>query len=154
MNNSYEESLIVYLIIVIYITVRRLRPRKFRSKRMYFWPIIYILLIISFSAQVNDPLVLLSLIPSGVLGYFLGYRLLENNEIKFFFKDGTLYYKWPYSVTLTWSLLYILRMSLEFFALNSLTIVIIDLLLALNTGILIAASAVTLREAKKFTISG
>ncbi|MUM63772.1 hypothetical protein D1867_00570 [Acidianus infernus] len=99
---------------------------------------------------INDPLILLSLPPLGIAGYFLGYRLLENNEIKFFFKNGTLYYKWPYSITLTWTLLYIIRVSLEFFALNSLTITIIDLLLAFNTGILISASIVTLREAKKF----
>ncbi|MFP3165358.1 MAG: hypothetical protein RXQ76_05875 [Acidianus sp.] len=90
---------------------------------------------------------------NGIAGYFLGYRLLENNEIKFFFKNGTLYYKWPYSITLTWTLLYIIRVSLEFFALNSLTITIIDLLLAFNTGILISASIVTLREAKKFALS-
>jgi len=154
MINYYEEqSLIIYLIIIIYIGVRRLMPRKFRKGRMYFWPIIYVLLLIFFSAQVNDPLILLSLLPLGIAGYFLGYRLLENNEIKFFFKNGTLYYKWPYSITLTWTLLYIIRVSLEFFALNSLTTTIIDLLLAFNTGILISASIVTLREAKKFALS-
>ncbi|MFP3163879.1 hypothetical protein [Acidianus sp.] len=76
MINYYEEqSLIIYLIIIIYIGVRRLMPRKFRKGRMYFWPIIYVLLLIFFSAQVNDPLILLSLLPLGIVGYFLGYRL-------------------------------------------------------------------------------
>ncbi|BCU69660.1 hypothetical protein [Stygiolobus caldivivus] len=150
MINYYEgQSLIIYLIIIIYIGARRLRPRKFRKTRMYLWPVIYVLLILFFSYQL-DPLVLLLLPPLGAVGYITGYRLLQNNEIKFFFKDGTLFYKWPYSITLTWTALYIFRISLEFFALNSITIAIIDLVLAFNTGILISASAVTLKEAQKF----
>ncbi|QIW23571.1 hypothetical protein EWF20_04965 [Sulfolobus sp. S-194] len=150
MINYYENQLlIIYLVIIIYIGVRRLMPRKFRKTRMYFWPVIYVLLILSFSYQLNDPLILLLLPPLGVAGYFVGYKLLENSKIEFFFKNGTLYYKWPYSITLTWTALYIFRIFLEFFALNSITIAIIDFLLAFNTGILISASIVTVKEAEK-----
>ncbi|BDC18742.1 hypothetical protein [Acidianus sp. HS-5] len=150
MINYEGQSLLIYLVIVVYIGIRRLMPRKFRKTRMYIWPIAYVILLLLFSFQLRDYFILLLLPPLGVAGYFVGYKLLESNKIEFFFKNGTLYYKWPYSITLTWIILYIFRTFLDFFALNCVTISIIDLLLAFSTGILISASTVTLRKAKNF----
>ncbi|MFP3165359.1 MAG: hypothetical protein RXQ76_05880 [Acidianus sp.] len=81
MINYYEEqSLIIYLVIIIYIGVRRLMPRKFRKGRMYFWSIIYVLLLIFFSAEVNDPLILLSLLPLGVWASLNFHEFLSNSQ--------------------------------------------------------------------------
>jgi hypothetical protein len=142
---------LIYFLIIIYIVIRRLKPRKFRLSRMYIWPIIYIILIIFFAAETKDPLIFFAFPILGFLGYLLGNRFLENNEIEFFYNNGELYYKWPYSITVLWSILFSIRIFLEFISQdNAILLTIVDFFLSLNTGLLISASSVTIREAKKY----
>ncbi|AWR95135.1 hypothetical protein [Acidianus brierleyi] len=142
---------IVFFAVIIYITVRRLRPRKFRPTRMYIWPVIYVLLVIFFATEINDPLMYLALLILGILGYLLGNKFLENGEIEFFYNSGRLYYKWPYSITILWSILFLTRIFLEFIGEgNILLLSIVDFLLSLNTGLLVSASFKTIKEAKRY----
>ncbi len=141
---------IVFFAIIIYITVRRIRPRKFRPTRMYIWPIIYVILVLFFAGEINDPLMYLALPILGVLGYLLGNKFLENGEIEFFYNNGRLYYRWPYSITVLWSILFLIRIFLEFAGEGSILLLsIVDFLLSLNTGLLVSASFKTLEEAKR-----
>ena len=142
---------IVFFAVIIYITVRRLRPRKFRPTRMYIWPVIYVLLVIFSTTEINDPLMYLALPILGILGYLLGNKFLENGEIEFFYNSGRLYYKWPYSITILWSILFLTRIFLEFIGEgNILLLSIVDFLLSLNTGLLVSASFKTIKEAKRY----
>jgi len=142
---------IVFFAVIIYITVRRLRPRKFRPTRMYIWPVIYVLLVIFSATEINDPLMYLALPILGILGYLLGNKFLENGEIEFFYNSERLYYKWPYSITILWSILFLTRIFLEFIGEgNILLLSIVDFLLSLNTGLLVSASFKTIKEAKRY----
>ena len=156
MESYYYTDLGVFAIIIAIILLRRLRPRKFKKTRVFTLPAIYLVLLL-FSSLGLSSLMLISLIPAGYLGYLFGMRTLENNEIRFFYRDGKLYYQWPTSVTLMWSMLFIARISLYFLGLNFnqgyvtnlLIDYVINLLLSVNTGLLIAASRITLQKAKK-----
>lgn len=144
-------DLVIFFAVIIYITIRRLRPRKFRQTRMYIWPAIYVLLVIFFAAEIRDPLIYLALPILGILGYLLGNKFLENGEIEFFYNNGILYYKWPYSVTILWSILFLIRIFLEFIGEgNILLLTIVDFLISLNTGLLVSAAFKTIREAKRY----
>jgi len=146
-------SFIVFFIIIFYIIVRRLRPRKFRIGRIYKWAAIYILLTLFLAVQIGDPLILLSLSVSGILGYILGLKILERREIIFFYKNGTLYYKWPTSIIVLWSGLFVTRLFLELLGSENIVVLsIVDLLLSFSTGLIISASYITVKQAKQFLI--
>jgi len=81
----------------------------------------------------------------------LGNKFLENGEIEFFYNNGILHYKWPYSVTILWSILFLIRIFLEFIGEgNILLLTIVDFLISLNTGLLVSAAFKTIREAKRY----
>jgi hypothetical protein len=146
-------SFIIFFLIIFYIIVRRLRPRKFRIGRIYKWTAIYILLILFLTVQIRDLLVLLSLPVAGILGYILGLKILERGEIRFFYKNGTLYYKWPTSIIVLWSGLFIIRLFLELLGSKNIVVLsIVDLLLSFSTGLIVSASSITVKRAKQFLI--
>lgn len=152
-NSINPANIAVFLLIIFYIIVRRLRPRKFKIKRIYIWTIIYILLVLFLALQIRDPLILLSLPVSGILGYILGLKILERREIRFFYKNGILYYKWPTSIILLWSGLFVIRLFLEFFgSIHIIVLSIVDLLLSFSTGLIVSASNITVKRAKQFLI--
>ncbi|BDB97877.1 hypothetical protein [Saccharolobus caldissimus] len=146
-------NFIIFSLIIFYIIVRRLRPRKFRISRIYIWTIIYILLILFLAVQIRDLLILLSLPASGILGYILGLKILERREIRFFYKNGILYYKWPTSIIALWSGLFVIRLFLEFLLSKNIIILsVVDLLLSFSTGLIVSASIITVKRAKQFSV--
>ena len=144
-------SFIIFFLIIFYIIVRRLRPRKFKIGRIYKWTAIYILLTLFLAVQIRDLLILLSLPVSGILGYILGLKILERGEIRFFYKNGILYYKWPNSIIVLWSGLFVIRLFLELLgSKNIIVLSIVDLLLSFSTGLIVSASNITIKRAKQF----
>ncbi|WP_157043055.1 hypothetical protein [Sulfuracidifex metallicus] len=87
MESYYYIDLGVFAIIIAIILLRRLRPRKFKKTRVFTLPSIYLVLLL-FSSLGLSSLMLISLIPTGYLGYLFGMRTLENNEIRFFYRNG------------------------------------------------------------------
>ena len=105
------------------------------------------------AVQIRDLLILLSLLVSGILGYILGLKILERREIKFFYKNGILYYKWPTSIIVLWFGLFVIRLFLEFFgSINIIVLSIVDLLLSFSTGLIVSASNITVKRAKQFLV--
>jgi hypothetical protein len=150
-NSINPANIVGFLLIIFYVIVRRLRPRKFKIKRIYIWTIVYISLVLFLAAQIGDSLILLSLPVSGILGYILGLKILEKREIKFFYKNDILYYKWPTSIIILWSGLFVIRLFLEFFgSKNIIVLSIVDLLLSFSTGLIVSASNITIKQAKQF----
>jgi len=144
-------SFIVFFLIISYIIIRRLRPRKFKASRLYKWTAIYVLLTLFLAVQISDPLLLLILPASGIIGYILGLKILERNEIKFFYKDDVLYYKWPTPIIVLWSGLFVIRLFLELLGSENIIVLsIVDLLLSFSTGLIVSASIITVRQAKQF----
>ena len=149
--NTNTINFIIFFLIIFYIIVRRLRPRKFRIGRIYIWITIYILLILFLAVQIRDLLILLSLPVSGILGYILGLKILERREIRFFYKNGILYYKWPTSIIVLWSGLFVIRLFLELLGSKNIIILsIVDLLLSFSTGLIVSTSIITVKRAKLF----
>lgn len=144
-------SFIVFFLIISYIIIRRLRPRKFKASRLYKWTAIYVLLTLFLAVQISDPLLLLILPASGIIGYILGLKILERNEIKFFYENDTLYYKWPTPIIVLWSGLFVIRLFLELLGSeNVIVLSVVDILLSFSTGLIVSASIITVRQAKQF----
>jgi hypothetical protein len=144
-------SFIVFFLIIFYIVIRRLRPRKFKASRLYKWTAIYVLLTLFLAVQIGDPLLLLILPASGIIGYILGLKILERREIKFFYENDTLYYKWPTPIIVLWSGLFVIRLFLELLGSENIIVLsIVDLLLSFSTGLIVSASIITVRQAKQF----
>jgi len=144
-------SFIVFFLIISYIIIRRLRPRKFKASRLYKWTAIYVLLTLFLAVQISDPLLLLILPASGIIGYILGLKILERNEIKFFYENDILYYKWPTPIIVLWSGLFVIRLFLELLGSENIIVLsIVDLLLSFSTGLIVSASIITVRQAKQF----
>jgi len=109
------------------------------------------LLTLFLAVQISDPLLLLILPASGIIGYILGLKILERNEIKFFYENDTLYYKWPTPIIVLWSGLFVIRLFLELLGSENIIVLsIVDLLLSFSTGLIVSASIITVRQAKQF----
>jgi len=144
-------SFIVFFLIISYIIIRRLRPRKFKASRLYKWTAIYVLLTLFLAVQISDPLLLLILPASGIIGYILGLKILERREIKFFYENDTLYYKWPTPIIVLWSGLFVIRLFLELLGSENIIVLsVVDILLSFSTGLIVSASIITVRQAKQF----
>lgn len=103
------------------------------------------------AVQISDPLLLLILPASGIIGYILGLKILERREIKFFYENDTLYYKWPTPIIILWSGLFVIRLFLELLGSENIIVLsIVDLLLSFSTGLIVSASIITVRQAKQF----
>lgn len=148
---GYEFEIIIGFILILGI-FRGLGGRRYSAARVIRTPAIYIVITvfaIFFSTLSNTyAQAMILLLPVGIP---LGFRF--GRDVKFFQKNGVLYYRRSPIILLIWAVALIARVSLEFSSLKSLIIAIfaINALLSLITGVLLGEAIHILRTHKAGT---
>lgn len=147
-------SLAFLLIIVAWVAARRImfavRGRRFSKRRVLSLPVLYIFLtfLLIVPLEYNYPMALTSLlaIPAGfVVGYMFG------KQVKFFNKNGALFFKRSPVVMVIWLVSYAARVILFYeFSSNLQVSFIFDAVLALTAGMLIGESIRILRSHSEY----
>ncbi len=124
-------------VIVIYGVVRGLSGRKFSRARVIRTPLIYAVLtvvaVFLTSIPNIDAKLMVLLLPAGIP---FGVRF--GKDVKFFTKNGVLYYRRSPLILLLWAFALIARVSLELFSSGTLiAIIAINAILSFITGILL-----------------
>ncbi len=154
LSNIENVDYLIIIIFVLFIAVRRLysglRGRKFKESRIYTLPVIYVVLLLFsldglYSNLEYIILILILILPGILLGLKLG------NNIEFFSRNGSLYYKRSQIIMIFWIVSFIGRMLLfMLYPSNILAGFIIDLLLSFTLGLIIGESINLYNKYKEF----
>lgn len=144
------------LILIIFFVARRIyrafHGRRYRSWRIYFFPIIYALftfLLFLLDYRIMPYYVLLGSIFLASLGFVIGYKYGE--KVYFYYRGNNLYYKRSPVIISIWIILYFFRLLLIISNFNvDFISCIIDMIIAMATGMLIGEALNISKKKKEF----
>ena len=147
-GSGYQLELIIAVIIIFGI-FRGLSGRRYTRLRVLRTPVLYLVLTLIAIFLTSLPNIyaqlMILLLPVGIP---LGVRF--GKDVKFFSKDGVLYYKRSPTILLLWAVALVARTSLELFSFNSLlAIIVFNALLSFITGMLVGEAIHILRTDKE-----
>ncbi len=149
-----DYTIVILLIFVIYVLIRRiqrgLNGRQFKIGRLFYLPVIYLLLLMFFLeifiSNIYYLTIVIFLIFAGIMpGYIYGEKVL------FFMKNNLLYYKRSPYILVAWAIAFIARIILEIvYPYNITADFIVDALLAVTLGLIIGESIKTYYKYKEY----
>lgn len=145
---GYQFEIIIAVIIILGI-FRGIAGRKYTPFRVLRTPVIYMVftLLAVFLTSVPNiyAQLMIILLPVGIP---LGLRF--GMDVKFFTKNGLLYYRRSRSILLIWAAALIVRISLELFSFKSLlAIIVFNAILSFITGMLLGEAVHILKTKKE-----
>lgn len=147
-GSGYQFELIVAIIIIFGI-FRGISGRRYTRLRVLRTPVIYLILTLLAIFLTSFPNIyaqlMILLLPVGIP---IGIRF--GKDVKFFSKNGVIYYKRSPTILLLWAVALVARTSLELFSFASLLAVIVfNALLSFITGMLVGEAIHILRTDKE-----
>jgi len=142
-----DYTIIIILAFVIYVLIRRIKRglngRKFKVSRLFYLPVIYLLLLLFFlEIFIGNIYYLTIIIVLIFLGILPGY--IYGEKVSFFMNNDLLYYKRSPYILIAWAIAFIARIILEIvYPYNITADFIVDALLAVTLGLIIGESIKT-----------
>ncbi|MGC8562000.1 MAG: hypothetical protein ACP5UZ_01865 [Thermoplasmata archaeon] len=150
-GSGYQFELIIAIIIIFGI-FRGLSGRRYTRLRVIRTPALYLLLTLLAVFLTSLPNIyaqlMILLVPVGIPA---GIRF--GKDVRFFSRNGVLYYRRSPSILLLWAVALVARTSLELFSFRSLlAIIVFNAILSFITGMLVGEAVHILRTNKEETI--
>ncbi len=147
-GSGYQFELIIAVIIIFGI-FRGISGRRYTRLRALRTPVLYLVLTLIAVFLTSHPNIyaqlMILLLPIGIP---VGVRF--GKDVKFFSKDGMLYYKRSPTILLLWAVALVARTSIELFSFTSLlAIIVFNALLSFITGMLVGEAIHILRTDKE-----
>ncbi|MEM4104148.1 MAG: hypothetical protein QXF80_04015 [Thermoplasmatales archaeon] len=144
---GYSLELVVAIIILFGIA-RGIKGRRYTKLRVLRTPLTYLIFTLAAVFITSRPSIYaqltILLLP---LGFPIGSSF--GGDVKFFYKNGEIYYKRSPSILVLWAIALIARASIEIFSIDSLSaIIVFNAILSFTTGMLLGEAVHILRTEK------
>ncbi len=131
---------IVLIVIALVLTLRvyrGMKGMKYSPGQVYSAPLIYFILLLVGLADLNPSYTdIIAVVLTLILGYFVGRKLAGG--VRFFDKDGAIYYKRSPIILVIWLVSFIVRFGLDYITIPGITYlaIAVEVVLALTTGMI------------------